>query len=310
MNEVNEVEKSQVDNNDCVPVALFAYARPDHLLETINGLRVNNVPLIYAFSDGPRSNDVIQKVSEVRRILHSIDWCEIEIIERETNHGLGVSIRTGVEYVLNIHDRVMVVEDDIVLHPGAYLFMKKALDFYKDDENIMSVSLWSHPRLIPKTKESVFFWHTFNCWGWGAYRRSWEGMDKTALELMKECQLKGINVNKYLNLEQMALNEHSQNIWAVRFSLLHQLKGKANVWPTQSLVRNIGCDGTGENSVKRRQSLNQKPGNSAINNNFPKFHKMNGSQSQFIKFYQGSLPKRKLKKIKGLIKKMLGSYFK
>ena len=36
-----------------VPVILFAYARPAHLQKTLDSLRVNQIPLIYAFSDVP-----------------------------------------------------------------------------------------------------------------------------------------------------------------------------------------------------------------------------------------------------------------
>src|SRR6266702_2481552 len=59
-----------------IPVVLFAYARPDHLRQTLDCLRVNQVPQIYAFSDGPRTPDKAPAVAEVRQTLRSIDWCE------------------------------------------------------------------------------------------------------------------------------------------------------------------------------------------------------------------------------------------
>ena len=58
-----------------IPIILFAYARPDHMRRTLDGLRANQVPLIYAFSDGPRTPDKAPAVAEVRQVLRAIDWC-------------------------------------------------------------------------------------------------------------------------------------------------------------------------------------------------------------------------------------------
>jgi hypothetical protein len=52
-----------------IPVALFAYARPDYLRKTLACLRENQVPLIYAFSDGPPAPDKALQVDQVREIL-------------------------------------------------------------------------------------------------------------------------------------------------------------------------------------------------------------------------------------------------
>ena len=73
-----------------IPVILFAYARPVHLGRTVECLRVNHVPLIYAFSDGPRTSRQKAAVEEVRNMLRAIDWCEVVFVERETNLGLEV----------------------------------------------------------------------------------------------------------------------------------------------------------------------------------------------------------------------------
>ena len=82
--------------SSAVPIVLFAYARPDHLRRTLACLRENQVPLIYAFSDGPRVPHKAPLVAEVRAILRAIDWCQVVLCEREENWGLGRSILAGV----------------------------------------------------------------------------------------------------------------------------------------------------------------------------------------------------------------------
>lgn len=70
-----------------VPVVLFAYSRPEHLLKTLESLRINQVPLIYAFSDGPKTADLTPKIAAVRKILRSIDWAEVVLAVRELGPG-------------------------------------------------------------------------------------------------------------------------------------------------------------------------------------------------------------------------------
>jgi len=66
---------------ETIPVVLFAYARPRRLLMTLECLRANHVPLIYAFADGPKTSQDSQKVASVREILRAIDWCEVALCE-------------------------------------------------------------------------------------------------------------------------------------------------------------------------------------------------------------------------------------
>jgi len=56
--------------SETIPIILFAYTRPDHLRRTLACLRENQVPLIYAFSDGPRTPDKAPLVAQVRDILY------------------------------------------------------------------------------------------------------------------------------------------------------------------------------------------------------------------------------------------------
>ena len=65
-----------------VPVILFAYARPDLLGRTLSCLRENRVPLIYAFSDGPRTADQAPAVARVRDLLRAVGWCDVVLRER------------------------------------------------------------------------------------------------------------------------------------------------------------------------------------------------------------------------------------
>lgn len=233
-----------------IPIALFAYARPDHLRRTLACLQENEVPLIYVFSDGPRTPDKEPAVAEVRQILHSINWCEIVLCERDKNLGLGYSIRTGVTSVLSQHPAVIVFEDDLICVPGTYAYLTAALQHYWNEPAVMSVTGWTHPRVTPANVTDLpYFDGRAECWVWGTWARSWEGMGRDAKTLTQECRLRGIDVYRYgADLLEMAEIELQKNIWAVRWLYLHILCGGLCLRPPHSLVEHIGFDAQATNA--------------------------------------------------------------
>lgn len=226
-----------------IPVVLFAYNRPEYLKRSLGCLRENNVPLIYAFADAPKTPEAAPRVREVREILRQVDWCEIHIVEREKNLGLGVSILTGVGEVFQKHDALIVLEDDLVFVSGFYRYLCAALEHYKDDPRVMSVSGWTHPLVTPSTViDQPYFDGRTESWSWGTWKRSWKGMDQDAMTLVKACTKRGLDIYRYgANLPAMAKIEKEINIWAVRFAYLHILQGGLCLRPPYSMVNHEGA---------------------------------------------------------------------
>lgn len=233
-----------------IPVILFAYSRPDHLRQTLDCLRENRVPLVYAFSDGPGTEDQASAVSQVREMLRAIAWCEVVLCERETNLGLGRSILTGVTEVLSNHEAAIIFEDDLICVPGTYEYLCAALERYRDDARVMSVTGWTHPRITPHdVTDQPYFDGRAECWIWGTWARAWRGMDRSAEQLMDDCAAKGLDVYSYGgDLPVMAKEELRRNIWAVRFLYWHILNHGLCLRPPWSMVEHIGFDPGGTNA--------------------------------------------------------------
>lgn len=245
-----------------IPIILFTYSRPDTLTQTLQCLKQNNVPLIYAFSDGPKTPDVAPLVAKVRGILHSIDWCEIIICERETNLGLGKSILTGVTEVLQKHDYAIIFEDDLICVPGTYDYLCSALEHYKNDKKVMSVTGWTHPLVTPPDViDQPYFDGRAECWVWGTWARAWQGMlDYDALSLIQKCEEKGIDAYKYgFDLVDMAHIELKRNIWAVRFLYWHMYNQGLCLRPPWSMVEHIGFNEDATNNKSQESWLINPP---------------------------------------------------
>ena len=231
--------------SDVTPVALFAHARPDLLARTLGGLRANAVPLIYAFSDGPRGQTDMANVADVRAMLHAVTWAEVVHVERKDNLGLGRSILAGVTHVFERHNTAIICEDDLLIGPGAYQYLSTALDHYHDDPRVFSASAWTHARVTPATvDDQPFFSARVNTLFWGAYARAWRGMDQgTAAARMARFAAQGGNPGAYgADLPLYAASERERNLWAVRFIADHLARGGLSLCPPWTMVEHMGYD--------------------------------------------------------------------
>jgi len=242
-----------------IPVVLFVYARPEYLKRTLECLKENQIPRLYAFCDGAKTPDLEPKVSEVRKMLHNIDWCEMHLVEREENLGLGKSIISGVTEMFEKFEMILVFEDDLVCVPGTYQYLCAALRHYRNDNRVMSVTGWTHPLFIPKDiKNEPYFDGRTECLSWGAWRRSWDGMDRDSLSLMNDCVGRHIDIYQYgADLVEMARVEKVRNIWAVRFAFLHLFKGGLCLRPPHSMVEHIGYNFTATNATSIPKYYNE-----------------------------------------------------
>lgn len=234
-----------------IPVVLFAYARPGHVRHTLDALRATGVPALHVFSDAPRTPDKAPQVEAVRRLLRGIDWCDLTLIERRENLGLGRSILSGMTEVFEKHEAAIIFEDDLTCVPGTYQYLCEALSHYRDDPRVMSVTGWTHPRVRPELPEArPYFDGRAECWSWGSWGRAWSGMQRDARSLLNACRRQGLDVFRYgYDLEAMALDEARRNLWAVRFALLHWLRQGLCLRPPLSMVNNRGFDADGTNSM-------------------------------------------------------------
>ena len=238
--------------SDIVPIALFAYDRVDLLARTLDSLRANAVPLIYAFSDGPRTEEAAERVDAVRRLLRCVDWTQVVLADRADNLGLGRSIVAGASRVFARHPRAIVCEDDLVVAPGAYRYLCAALEHYAGDERVMSVSGWTHPLVTPSgVGDAPYFSARVNTYFWGAYARAWDGMDEgTALDRLARCRERGDDPARYgRDLPDMAAGESAHNLWAVRWIAQHLARGGLSLCPPWTMVDHAGVDPRATNAV-------------------------------------------------------------
>ncbi|WP_413934167.1 hypothetical protein [Nitrospira sp. BLG_1] len=237
------------------PIALFAYNRPTHLARTLEALRDN--PLahesrLHIYSDGPKTSHDEPAVAQVRHMIRKTDgFAEVTIHEQTANMGLARSIIAGVTELSERYGSVIVLEDDLVVAPGFLTFMNQALMHYEHASRVMAVSGYLFPVEHPEYLASTFFFSAPASWGWGTWHRAWKQFQHDSTQLLTGLRAKSdqdrFDVDgAYPYFTQLKLHASGKlDVWGVRwYATMFAAKGLC-LYPSQSLVQNIGMDGSG-----------------------------------------------------------------
>lgn len=236
------------------PIVLFVYARLYHTRETIEALLKNDLAKdsnLIIYSDAPRDSSKLQFVNEVREYLSTVKGFQtLTIHERSTNLGLAQSIIQGVTETLLSFERVIVLEDDLVVSPHFLTYMNAALDMYADDAQVASIHAYQYP--VKKTLPETFFLRGSDCWGWATWRRAWQCFNPDGQALLTNLEAQRLtsafDLDGACGFTQMLKDQinHKNDSWAIRWHASCYLANMFTLYPSKSFVDNIGMDGTGE----------------------------------------------------------------
>jgi hypothetical protein len=234
-------------------IALFAYNRPNHLRQTMDALLRNpeaGKSTLYVFSDGAKSIDDTQAVNAIRLYVSDLSgFAGVHLIQRGTNFGLARNIIEGVTHICDQHDRVIVLEDDLITSPHFLRYMNEALSMYELDDRVISIHGYGLPTRGPMPES--FFLRGADCWGWATWRRGWALFEPNGSLLLRELRTRKLTAQFDLDgtypytrmLEAQVAGKNDS--WAIRWHASAFLQDRLSLHPGRSLVANIGNDGSG-----------------------------------------------------------------
>jgi len=235
------------------PIALFVYARPTHVRKTIEALLENTLAAesdLIIFSDAASNFKNCSSVNEVREFLKEIvGFRSIRIHLRPYNFGLSKSIISGVSQVLEAYDRIIVLEDDLLVSPYFLDYMNESLNRYHNDDRVACIHGYTYPTATPLPE--AFFLRGADCWGWATWRRGWQIFNVNGDELLKQLVDRRLTkefdfdgVYPYTDMLRNQIDEKNDS-WAIRWYASSFLANKLTLYPGRSLVHNIGNDKSG-----------------------------------------------------------------
>lgn len=295
------------------PAIVFVYNRDEHTRKTLYALNENYYVErtdLFIFSDGAKRKQDIESVTKVRNCIKKFKennkFKSVTIFESEINKGLANSVISGVTYVMNMYEKVIVIEDDLVSSIDFLKYMNEALSYYEAYEEVWSIAGYT-PNIkgLNKYSADVYMCLRAGSWGWGTWKNRWDTIDwevhdyeefKNNKRIRKAFSKRGADMTKMLDMQMMGKIDS----WAIRFCYEQFKQGKLTVNPKISRIKNIGIDGSGTHKV------NESKWNVECNTEIrdivfipPKLDKK--LVRNYYNFWEGNEIKQTLNRIKGFI---------
>lgn len=247
-------------NTNLAPIVIFTYRR-DTVKKVIDSLlknRLSNQTDLIIYSDGNKNQEDLKDILKVRKYLYTIEgFNSIKIIESDKNKGLANSIINGVSDVINKYEKIIVLEDDLIVSKDFIEFMNNALNFYEKNEKIYSISGYG-PKLpcLEKYNKDLYLSLRSSSWGWASWKNRWDKIDweikdfqeiKSSKKLQNEFNQGGNDLYKMLELQMLGKIDS----WAIRWCYNQYKFNLYTVYPTLSKIINDGFQddkGTHNNS--------------------------------------------------------------
>lgn len=237
------------------PIVLFVYNRPTHtklLLESLRNNKLAKYSTLFIYCDGPKFNSTyseLERISQVRQIIRKIKFCkEVVINESSSNNGLANSVINGINDILKKYNKVIVLEDDLVLTDTFLEYMNNSLTKYENNFEVFQISAHT---FVTSEKNSAMFLPFTTSWGWGTWKRAWDKLDIDSIgweNLLKDRDLRyRFNLSGVYKYDKMLLNQMNGliNSWAIRWYWTVFNNNGLVLFPPYSLVENVGFDGSG-----------------------------------------------------------------
>jgi GT2 family glycosyltransferase len=229
-------------------------------------LRLNELAsesILYIYADGNKQNASeieLDAIAATRKVIKEQLWCkDVVIIELQENMGLANSVISGVTDVIEKYKKVIVLEDDIIVNTGFLRYMNKSLHLYEKEGRVFGVSGYKFEsnRII---KDKTYFLPVMSSWGYGTWSDRWEKIDfdsKSLLQKVLDRDLMGKMKFGKFNFYDMLQQQTNGTVdsWAVRFYTSMIIQNGLFLFPKESLLTNIGFDGSGVHCDKASSPL-------------------------------------------------------
>lgn len=230
------------------PVALFVYNRAENTRRTLETLARNTLAReteVYVFSDGGKDEKSWTLVNEVRKVVNEFAdaFGGFELIARPKNLYLERNIIEGIAQVFTKHDRIIVLEDDIITSPYYLEYMNQAFELYKDTPRVMHVAGFTNLALddIP-----FYFTPHMSGWGWGTWRDRWN--EHFHHYESREEALQGLSSEDFDHIQYGGVFPCLKSLdkqpipWDICWEIaIYRAKGLC-LTPGRTMVRNIGLN--------------------------------------------------------------------
>jgi hypothetical protein len=208
------------------PITFIIFNRPNTTEKVFEKIREAQPPKLLVIADGPRTDlpGEAEKCAATRAIIERVDWdCEVLKNYSDVNMGCKQRVSSGLNWVFETVEEVIILEDDCVPHPTFFRFCEELLERYRYDERIGMISGDNFQLGRKRTNYSYYFSHFNHIWGWASWKRAWQEYDIN-MKLWPE-----INDGEWL--QDILGDKIAVKDWELIFESVYQ--GKIDTWDYQ-----------------------------------------------------------------------------
>jgi hypothetical protein len=245
-------------SSQCAPIVIHTYTRLEHLKKTVSALQSNDLAHLtdlFIASDAAREKADEPVVSLVRDYIESIrGFKSVTVIRREYNLGAHQNAALAFEEVFKVSDRLIAIEDDTIVGRGFLRYINDGLTLYSEEKSVFAICGYLYKSIRITSSSDAVLLPGFSAWGYGIWKDRFNSLPNyvdIASEFLRSPKL---FMKLMLNRPDLIFG-----VWGVAnrslvaadlVFLLDMIKrNKKCLFPKNSLVRNIGNDGSGLNCV-------------------------------------------------------------
>lgn len=266
--------KMNIEINTFAPVLIPTLNRFEHLKRCVDSLakctHAKNTELFIGL-DYPPSEKYVDGWKRISEYVNRIDgFKKITIIRRDYNYGAVANYMDLIQRISNSFDRFIFTEDDNVFSPNFLDYINKGLEIYKDNPRVLSICGYNYPIDMTGYDRPYYFSHETSAWGVGRWTKKYDAVKKIISEpgfLIK--QFRDLPLSFFLKNNTRMCKGISHIGYELRedvyMSFYNYKNDVYSLFPTISLVKNIGQDGSGlhssnagKDSVYQRQVMDSR----------------------------------------------------
>ncbi len=245
-----------MNDSKFAPIAIPVFDRPHHFKACIESLKKNagaDRTVLYVSSDGPKcdkSRLLVQQVRDYIRAIHGFKEVVAFTPAENTRKQIWFETRRKVA---EDNERYIVTEDDNIFSPYFLEFINDGLEAFADEPNVAAICGYNFPD-FPFQKPVAIALRCFAGWGVGTWREK-DLLSKVdmhtqavACEVFADKNLFAAINTAFPHMAPMMRSAFEGNLIAGDVTVCSLLfkQNKVCIFPSRSLVRNTGHDGSGE----------------------------------------------------------------
>jgi len=228
--------------NQPIAIGILLFNRIDFaksMLEQIERLQLSDNFQIYINIDCGRNDIEKSTTDQVYDLCNKYESSlKLKINYQTENKGLKFSVLSIIKWIMQSHERFIILEDDLILSSKVIEFFRKSLEKFSLDPEITQISGFSYPNLS-LAPPCIYRSSRVCSWGWASWK------SKFPIKFLEEPE-RSISWIEYVRsikagidmpvLIYRQLHKHNFNSWATLFNLYQIKQSCYTIYPSRTLV--------------------------------------------------------------------------